>query len=176
MNYHISGLNKENIDLSKVLKSIYIKLIREDSDIIKEIFTPKTESGKTSFIISDPGIYKICAIKSDTVDNTENKKFDKLFIKLNIGSDIEEKDLSSAVKMDEVSPVSSKINSIINKSKFILQSQKQEAEIEDSFSMMQMSYTSKFTIICIFQIVVVIIVGLYHIFSFKKFLENNNLL
>lgn len=86
----------------------------------------------------------------------------------------EEKNLESAIKHHELNPVTEKIDKIIRKSKLIIEAQKQETEIEDSFSMIQLNYTWNFIVITVVQIAVVLIIGIYHLYSFKKFLYSND--
>ena len=96
-------------------------------------------------------------------------------MKMIIDSDTsEEKNLESAIKHHELNPVTEKIDKIIRKSKLIIEAQKQETEIEDSFSMIQLNYTWNFIVITVVQIAVVLIIGIYHLYSFKKFLYSND--
>ena len=119
-------------------------------------------------------MYRIC------VQNTNQSglpKSLKLFMKLSIDSDTSENvNIENAIKHHDLNPVTEKIEKIIDKSKIIVEAQKQETEIEDAFSMIQMNYTWNFTLISIIQIFVVVVVGLYHIYSFRKFLYNNNII
>lgn len=88
----------------------------------------------------------------------------------------EEKNLDKALKNADLNPVTEKIRTIITKSQSIVEAQKQETDIEDAFSSMQMSYTWNFVIFACVQILGVVAVGIYHIYSFRKFLVNNNIL
>lgn len=100
-----------------------------------------------------------------------------MYIKINIESEnSNNKNLDKALKNTDLNPITQKINKIITKSKNVVENQKKETEIEDAFSTMQMSYTSNFIIFAFVQIVAVVLIGIYHIYSFRKFLISNNLL
>lgn len=157
----------------KLLPTIQIKLIRDDNNKVINYYALSKIKGKYIFNITDIATYRICAVST----KPRLLKGKEIFIKMNIDSDSAmDKTLENAIKQHDINPVAEKIEKIINKSKIIVEAQKQETEIEDTFSMIQMNYTVNFTIISIIQIIVVVIVGLYHIYSFKKFLYNNNLL
>lgn len=170
--FNVIGINPEEKQENILLESIKIKLIRDESDSEVQSFSLNKISGKQTFHIKDNGMYRICAM------NINPKLFkNQIFLKMQIESDISgEKNVDNALKHHELNPVTEKIDKIISRSKNIVEAQKQETEIEDSFSMIQMNYTWNFTIISIIQIFVVIFVGLYHIYSFRKFLANNNLI
>lgn len=167
------GLETDNPDNMKILQAIRIVIINEKSNSIVTRFTPKKLSNKNSYTIEENSKYRICAQRSRM--QAFSKK--KLFLKMNIESEnSEEKNLDKALKNADLNPVTEKIRTIITKSQSIVEAQKQETDIEDAFSSMQMSYTWNFVIFACVQILGVVAVGIYHIYSFRKFLVNNNIL
>lgn len=88
----------------------------------------------------------------------------------------DEKNLDDAVKHHDVNPVVEKIERIISKSKAITEAQRLEIDLEDQFSTLQMNYSSNFITFAIVQVIGVLIVGIYHIISFRKFLISNRII
>jgi hypothetical protein len=94
----------------------------------------------------------IIKIKSDTTDEVNLKK---------------------AIKEGDLNNVANKIDKIIQKTEKIIKFQKSEAEIENTTATIQIQYTKTFVMLTVAQIVIIIVVGLYHIFAFRKFLVRN---
>jgi hypothetical protein len=95
-------------------------------------------------------------------------------MRLKIKSDTtDEVNLKRAIKEGDLNKVTSKIDRAIKRTETIIKYQKSEAEIENSTANIQIQYTKTFVVLTIAQIVIIVIVGLYHIFAFRKFLVRN---
>ena len=95
-------------------------------------------------------------------------------MKLKIESDTtDEVNLNKAVKKGDLNPVSAKINKIIQKAEKIIKFQLIDQKVENQTSEIQIQYNKNFFILTVIQIFIIIIVGLYHIYSFRKFLLRN---
>jgi hypothetical protein len=95
-------------------------------------------------------------------------------MKIVIKSDTtDEVNLKKAIKEGDIANLGSKINKIIEKTERIINFQKREAEIENSTATIQIQYTRSFVYLTIIQIIIILIVGVYHIFAFRKFLIRN---
>ena len=136
-------------------------------------FNPKLAINKTSFTVEENGRYRVCAQRLKSKVTTGKK----VYVKINVESENStDKNLDKALKNTDLNPITEKINKIISKSQNIIDNQKKETEIEDAFSTMQMSYTSNFITFACVQILAVLVIGIYHIYSFRKFLISNNLM
>lgn len=157
----------------KVLSSLNFIVYNDKTNTVKYKYTAKRSIVKTSYTVEEQGKYRVCASRAKT------KAFSgkKIFIKMSVESESSGgKNLDNALKNKDLNPVVEKIDQIISKSKSIIESQKMETDIEDAFSTMQMSYTWNFVVFACVQILGVIAIGIYHIYSFRKFLQNNNIL
>lgn len=154
------------------MESIHIKFMTDEGVLINRHIV-RSFNGKFTFTVEKDGNYKICSqnILSTWMANKE------MFIKLKIESDTtEELNISQAVKTEDINPVSDKINKIIRKAQKIVNKQIVERQKEDTSYQMQQDYSNTFISITLIQIVIVLLIGIYHIYTFRKFLVNNNLI
>lgn len=166
-------MDPADAEAMKLIESLQIKLIKEDSSEIVSRHIIRKIQGKFSFTVDDSAYYKICA------QNVSYHAFGKrkVYMKLVIESEnSDEKNLDEAVRHHDVNPVVEKIERIISKSKAITEAQKLEIELEDQFSTIQMKYSSNFITFAVVQVIGVLLVGIYHIFSFRKFLISNRII
>ncbi len=136
-------------------------------------FFVKNLTNALSFTIEDQGKFRICVTRPRVIGGKDVKVFLKMVV---ISENSDGKNLEKALKTKDLNPISSRINHIIDKSKQIIESQKKETEIEDAFSNMQISYTWNIVLFACLQIFGIVVIGIYHICSFRKFLINNNML
>jgi hypothetical protein len=96
---------------------------------------------------------------------------------LKIESDLQEEvNIEKLVRNEDFNPVSQKINNIIKKARKIIKRQVSEIQNEDSSYNLQQNYSKTFITFTIIQIVVVLAIGFYHIYSFKTFLISNKII
>jgi hypothetical protein len=100
-----------------------------------------------------------------------------LYMKLKLESDAtEEYNIENAVKTHDINPVTMKINTIIRKAKKIIKKQVSETEKEDQSYNLQSQYSKTFISFTIVQILIVLLIGVYHIYSFRNFLIANQVI
>lgn len=83
---------------------------------------------------------------------------------------MDEPNISTAIKNTDLNPVKEKVQKIITKGERLIKSQEGELHHEDEAAKKQMEYVSYYYSMAVFQVVIVVALGLYQIFSFKKFL------
>ena len=98
-------------------------------------------------------------------------------MKLRIDSDnMDEKDLQNAVKTEDLDYTNQKIQSIFFYAKKVLEKQKQALTSEDQHSDLQVKFSKDFLYLTIIQIIVIVLIGAYHLYSFRKYLLANNII
>jgi heme/copper-type cytochrome/quinol oxidase subunit 2 len=148
---------------------MYLNFFKEDGSLIKTL-NLTGEKGKTSFQPNETGQYKICA-------NYNGNNNDAIVVGIKIHSDnMDEPKLHAAIKTDDISPLNSKVNEIIGEGKAFMTHQNSEMDEEDYNAKLQMSASRNYYILTVVQVVVIIGLGLYQVFSFRKFLSTNNVI
>ena len=149
---------------------------KEDRFIIKiyqkkqkepiQVFQTGKQKAKFSYSISKSGRYTICVLTND------KKLFEKKsFIKLNFVIDTSEDivgDAKEVAKMKDFQIVDDKIKKLIKKAENIENMQKYQIKTEDEFAQNQMMSSQRLVFVTIIQLVICIIIGIYHFFSMKK--------
>ena len=167
------NIDLENNEDQKVFSNIRFSITNDKTNKTIFKFNPKKIKNSNSYTIEDNGKFRICVYRPRLKGITSVKILLKMKV---ITENTEGKNLDKALKDKDLNPITDKINHIIDKSNQILISQKKETEIEDAFSNMQISYTWNFVLFAILQIIGVLIIGIYHIYSFRKFLISNNMI
>ncbi len=95
-------------------------------------------------------------------------------MKLKIESDTtDETNLSKTLKQNDLYPITNKINRIKKIAEIILKSQKSELGFVNYTKEEQIKYSKTFILVTIIQLVILILLALYHIYSFRKYLLKN---
>ncbi len=116
------------------------------------------------------GQYKICASYHGNLHKD-------LMMGIKINSDnMDEPKLSSAIKNEDVAPLNEKVKNILNVGNVLIKWQENDLDNEDIIAAQQMSSSRNYYILTVFQIIVIVALGLYQIFSFRKFLSFNNVI
>jgi hypothetical protein len=160
-----------HLDL-KLIESIQIKFLNEEAEEISRHII-RSLTGKFSFTVEKGGNYKVCAqsLVSYWMDNR------KIFMKIKIESDAtEEFNLQNAVKKEDVNPIANKINQIIRKAEKIIQKQHKETQNEEEYYNLQQKYSKLFISLTVIQILIVLVIGFYHLYSFRNFLLTNKVI
>ncbi len=148
-----------------------IKLIRDDSLQLVTRHIIHSKEGKFSFAIDQEGHYKICA------QNVIPTNLHKVFMKMKIESDtLEEIDYKKVITKSDLSPVGQKIDNIIRNSQNIIERQKRSMEDENKSYDMQHKYSNFLVGIFVFQILLVLLVGVVQLYWFKRYLVFNKVL
>ena len=125
-------------------------------------------SGKFSHSIEQSDKYKICIVSTDK-ELFKNKRFLYLQFQVQLSELVYDK--NSVVKKDfEI--VDDTMNRINTKVDNIENMQGYQIKVEDNFSTKQINSNSRLAIVSICQIVVICIVGLYHVFYLRKIFKD----
>lgn len=97
-----------------------------------------------------------------------------ILFSMKIGSDnMDEPKLGSILKTEHLDPLHEKAKKILKGIKKIINSQDDDIYKEDENAKAQMGVSRVYYYMCVAQIVIVIILGLYQIYSFRKYLSSN---
>ena len=164
-------------DLSKVLPHLVIHFNNVNKQIklnSENIFINK---GKFTFNIKEAGLYEVCiqVFKYSVISDLEEELF--VSFKMNTKSYDEEDDLLlNAINTKDVDSVSHKINEIKRLTKPIIDDQLNQMEIENKISLSTLSNTSYYKYITYSQLIITIIIGIFQIYNFKKFLKSQHVI
>ena len=164
-------------DLSKVLPHLVIHFNNVNKQIklnSENIFINK---GKFTFNIKETGLYEVCiqVFKYSVISDLEEELF--VSFKMNTKTYDEEDDLLlNAINTKDVDSVSHKINEIKRLTKPIIDDQLNQIEIENKISLKTLSNTSYYKYITYSQLIITIIIGIFQIYNFKKFLKSQHVI
>ena len=125
-------------------------------------------SGKFAHNIEKSDKYKICIMANDP-SLFINRKF--LYLQFNIQLNEEINDNNQAKKKDFqiVDDTMSKINTMVDN---IENMQSYQMKVEDSFSEKQINSSSRLLLLSICQIIVICVVGIYHVFYLRRIFKD----
>jgi hypothetical protein len=173
VNYKVEGINDNDQEkITQFLSWISISIISEIDGVYLKREHLKTPSGKISFHSIQTGYYKIC------VSYHGGWSFPyETMIMLGINSDnMDEPDLSKIIKTHDVDPLHDKARRILSEGQEFIYKQQNETHYEDDTADSQMSNARYYYQMAVVQVLVVLILGVYQVFSFRKFLVNNNVI
>ncbi len=152
------------------------KAIKDDRFIIKiydnklgdpiQTFQTGKQKAKFSYSINKSGRYMICVLTNDKTLFTK-KKYLKLSFIIDTSEDIVG-DANEVAKMKDFQIVDDKVKKLIKKAENIENMQKYQIKTEDEFAQNQMKSSQTLVIVTIIQLVICVIIGIYHFFSMKK--------
>ena len=157
-----------DIQLTKINKSLFhINLIgMEKSDF--KIFYGSKLSGKFSYSIEESDKFKIC-IYTNEKELFKNKRFLHMEFKIQSSDELYDEHSAKAKDFQKVNMTMQKLNSKVDSIEVM---QKYQLEVEDQFSKNQIKSSSRLAFLSICQIVVICIVGIYHVFSLRKIFKD----
>ncbi len=121
-------------------------------------------SGKYSYNIEESDKYKIC-ISSTDKELFDKKKFLKLNFQIQTADDMEDE---NTVRAGDFKKVDDTMKKLSGKVESIENMQKYQLELEDKFSDSQISSSSRLAFLSICQIIIICLVGLFHVFTLRK--------
>lgn len=150
--------------------TIEVTFDEDQSNILsRDIVNP---TGKFSFTAKKDGHYRIC-VNTGALFAKENYI---LFMNLEIMSDnMDEPSLSSIIKKEEINDVHKKVDKIIKKADRYISKQQKMIKIEDMESNNIIKLQKTFYYMTIFQIILVLIIGVYQVFNLKRYIEKTQL-
>lgn len=155
--------------LGNFLNQIQIYIKKENSSEVLKREYLKAETGKFSFNADTDDTYRIC------VSYHGGWKIPyQAIIGLKISSEnMDQPDLSKAIKLEDLDFVHKKTTEIIEGAKQYIEVQKSELNREDYTAKDHILFSRSFYYVTVFQIVVIVGLGLYQVFNFRKFLASN---
>jgi hypothetical protein len=149
---------------------VYI-LAEKTNRIIKREFL-QSAKGKISIHSEEEGFYKICV----AYHGGWSVPYPAL-MSLKINSDnMDEPDIKSAIKMTDIDPIHKKFSNILQAGQHIIEKQTNETMHEDDAAKLHIYSTKNYYYMAVIQVLVIMTVGIYQIFTFRKFLVNNNVI
>ena len=152
--------NKKNIF------SIYIQSLKKGTEF--KLFYGNKLSGKFSHNIEKSDKYKICIYTRDK-ELFKNKKF--LYLQFQIISNEDAYDPNSA-KGKDFQIVNETMTRLNGKVETIEHMQKYQLDLEDKFSATQIRSSSRLAFLSICQIVVICLVGIFHVFYLRRIFKD----
>jgi hypothetical protein len=143
-----------------------IKIYQKKQKEPIQVFQTGKQKAKFSYSISKSGRYTICVLTNDK-KLLEKKSFIKLNFVIDTSEDIVG-DAKEVAKMKDFQIVDDKIKKLIKKAENIENMQKYQIKTEDEFAQNQMMSSQRLVFVTIIQLVICIIIGIYHFFSMKK--------
>jgi hypothetical protein len=129
-----------------------------------------TETGKVSFSPTIAGQYRICVVYYGTYEGDFE-------IGLKIQSDnMHEPSISNALKTEDIIPLNKRVLDILSESKNIINLQTEELQNEDDIAIYQMKISRTYLALSVIQIIIILSIGIYQIYNFRKFLSVNRII
>jgi hypothetical protein len=156
--------------LDQFLSHIQIYIKKENSnDVLKREYL-KSEKGKFSFNSNSDDTYRICV----SYHGGWTIPYPAL-VGIKISSEnMDHPDLSNAIKLQDLDDVHKKTSQIIESAKQYIEVQKSEISREELHAKDHISFSRSFYYVTVFQVIVIVGLGLYQVFNFRKFLASNN--
>ena len=151
----------------KTLFRIIISGVEKKIDVYKMFYGSKL-TGKFSYNIEESDKYKICIYTTDR-ELYKDKQFLHMEFKVQSSDELYDENSAKAKDFQKVNETMTKLN---NKVESIEVMQKYQMEVEDTFSQNQIKSSSRLAFLSICQIVIICIVGLYHVFSLRKIFKD----
>jgi len=171
--WKVSGVEESNEEKKNhFLSMIQISISRENTnELVKREYLKKM-TGKLSFNSETDDTYRICV----SYHGGWTVPYPAL-VGIKLSSDnMDHPDLKDAVKNADLKSVDKMAQDIKNHAKEYIDLQEHEISKEDTFAMDHMTFERTFYYVTVFQIAIIVVLGLYQVFSFKKFLLSNNVI
>ena len=153
-----------DITLNPSTKSIFRISLSSDSHDFYKVFYGSKLSGKFSYNIEQSDKYKVCIITTDK-DLFKEKQFLHLVFKMQSSDELYDEGSAKTKDFQKVNITMQNLNSKVDS---IETMQNFQVEVEDEFSRKQILTSSRLVLLSICQIVVICIVGIYHVYSLRK--------
>jgi hypothetical protein len=84
--------------------------------------------------------------------------------------------LEVALKHHDMTPINSKVIEALTEGKAYLDHQSTELDEEDDSAKMQMHTSRNYYVMTVMQVLIIVLLGVYQLFSFRKFLALNHVI
>ena len=157
-----------DIKLSSTKQSLFRIILSSDEKEFYKAFIGSKLSGKFSYSIEESAKYKICIITTEK-DLFKNKQFLHLVFKIQSSDELYDENSAKAKDFQKVNVTMQNLNSKVNS---IETMQNYQVEVEDEFSKKQISTSSRLAFLSVCQIIIICIVGIYHVYSLRKIFKD----
>ena len=157
-----------DIKLTKENKALFHITLNSMEKGDFKIFYGSKLTGKFSYNIVESDKYKICIYSSDK-ELFKNKRFLHMEFKIQSSDELYDQHSAKAKDFQKVNNTMQRINSKVDSIEIM---QNYQIEIEDEFSKNQIKSSTRLAFLSICQIVVICIVGIYHVFSLRKIFKD----
>ena len=171
--FDLTGIeNISNNILQNVYENLKIYIKDQNSTVIYKESIKKSK-GKFVQFIKKSGIYFICSIYEGNLNENEIKN---LFFGIKITNEFESKDIEKALNKDSLEFFNKKIIKINNELIPSMNLQKNEIDEEDETSKKIINSSKFYFNLTVIQILLIIIVAIYYVLQFKKYLTLRRLI
>ena len=140
-----------------------ITLQSENGQYFKTFYGTKL-TGKFAYSFEESDKYKICIFTADK-DLFKHKQFLHLVFKVQSSDELFDEGSAKTKDFQKVNITMQNLNSKVDS---IETMQNFQVEVEDEFSKKQIATSSRLALLSICQIVIICIVGIYHVYSLRK--------
>ena len=133
-----------------------------------KIFYGSKLNGKFSYNIEENDKYKICIYSHDK-ELFKNKRFLHMEFKIQSSDELYDENSAKAKDFQKVNMTMQRLNSKVDSIEIM---QKYQLDVEDEFSNNQIQSSTRLAFLSICQIVIICIVGIYHVFSLRKIFKD----
>ena len=158
----------KDIKLTKLNKSLFLITISGMEKGHFQFFHGSKLHGKFAYTIEESDKYKVCIYSSDK-ELFKNKNFLHMEFKVQPQEDLYDEHSAKAKDFQKVNNTMQKINTFIDSIESI---QNYQLEIEDTFAQNQVKSSSRMVYITLSQIVIICIVGIYHVYKLRKIFKD----
>ena len=141
-----------------------IQLIGIEKALESKLFFGRKLHGKFAYTIQESGKFRICLI---TNDKKLFKEKNFLLLEFNVQSKDETNDVNLA-KASDFQKVNETMQRLNSKAESIQHMQDYQIFIEDQFADNQIKSSSKLAFLSVSQILIIVIVGVFHVISLRK--------
>ena len=157
-----------DVKLTRENKSLFhISLMAIEKDDYQAFYGSKL-TGKFSYNIEDNDKYRIC-IASHDKELFKNKQFLHIEFKIQQSDELYDENSAKAKDFQKVNMTMQMLNSKVDSIEIM---QDFQLELEDNFSKNQIKSTTRLAFLTVCQIVIICIVGIYHVFSLRKIFKD----
>ena len=158
----------KDVQLPRTNQMLFRVTLQSDNGEYFKTFYGSKLTGKFSYNFEDSDKYKICIVSYDK-ELYKNKRFLYLQFKIQSNDELYDENSAKAKDFQIVNDTMTKLNSKVDSIEYM---QKYQLEVEDKFSNKQINSSSRLAFLSICQIVVICLVGLYHVFYLRKIFKD----
>ena len=158
----------KDVILTKVKNSLfYISILGIEKDGFQSFYGSKLQ-GKFSYSVEKSDKYRICIYSTDK-DLFKDKKFLHLEFKVQSSDELNDEHSAKSKDFQKVNITMQKLNSKVDSIEVM---QNYQIDVEDKFSKNQIKSSTRLAFLSICQIVILCIVGIYHVFSLRRIFKD----